>query len=181
MVEVVSSVREPTIHFYDNLFNLKNGLSNGEIQFEGNVHSYSPDAFVFDDKRSIWDFTRSAKATVREDMTAFLRGVLQELTEEQCRKAFGLLFEYYYYKESVSEVGNQKRESMNLLIFRQPDEVNDGYVALVLFSSVARRETQTEYTVNATLTCQRYSYFGLLERNVAEVFASLQNLNLNAQ
>ena len=63
MLEIVTSVREPIIQYYDNLFNLRNGLSNGEIHFEGNVHNYSPDAFVFDNKSRIYDFTCSAKAT----------------------------------------------------------------------------------------------------------------------
>ena len=113
-------------------------------------------------------------------MTAFLCGVLQELPQEQCCEAFDYLFDYHHYKECLAQVGNQKAESMNLLIFRQPDEVNDGYVAHVQFSSVARQETQIQYTVNATLTCQRYSYFELQETNLEELFAALQNLNLNA-
>ena len=173
MVEIVSSVREPTIRFYDNLFYLKNGLTNGEIQFEGNVHNYSPDAFVFDNKRRIFDFTRSAHATVRNDMTAFLCGVLQELPQEQCAEAFDYVFDHRHYKGYLTQVGDRKEESMNLLIFRQPDQVNEGYVAHVQFSSIARRETQIQYTVNATLTCQRYSYFELLERNLEELFAAL--------
>ena len=180
MLEIVTSVREPIIQYYDNLFNLRNGLSNGEIHFEGNVHNYSPDAFVFDNKRRIFDFTRSAHDTVRNDMTNSLCGVLQELPREQCVEAFDYLFDYHHYKECLAQVGNQKAESMNLLIFRQPDEVNDGYVAHVQFSSVARQETQIQYTVNATLTCQRYSYFELQETNLEELFAALQNLNLNA-
>lgn len=181
MVEIVSSVREPTIQFYDNLFYLRNGLSNGEIQFKGYVHNYSPDAFVFNNKRRIYDFTRSAHATVRNDMTNYLCGLLQELPEEQCCEAFDYLFDYRHYKEYLTQVGDQKAESMKLLIFRHPDEVKKGYVAHVHFSSVARRETQTQFTVNATLTCQRYSYFELQEANLEELFAALQNLNLNAE
>ena len=181
MVEIVSLVREPTFQFYDNLLRLRNGLSNGEIQFEGNVYNYAPNAFVFDNKSRIYDFTRTAKATVGKNMTKFLTDVLQELPERKCREAFDYLFEYHHYKECLAHVENQKAESMNLLIFQQPDEVNEGYVAFVLFSSVARREAQTEYTVNATLTCQRYSYFELQETNLEELFAALQYLNLNAE
>lgn len=180
MVEIVSSVREPTIQYYDNLFYLRNGLSNGEIDFEGNVHNYSPDAFVFDNKRRIYDFTRSAHATVRNNMTNYLCGLLTELPRHQCVEAFDYLFDYRHYKEYLTQVGDRKEESMNLLIFRERDLFNLGYVALVQFSSVARRETHIMYTVNATLTCQRYSYFELQETNLEELFAALQNLNLNA-
>lgn len=181
MFQIVSSVREPTFQFYDNLYYLKNGLSNGEIKFNGYVHNYSPAAFVFNNKSRTYDFTRSAQATVRNNMTNFLCGVLQGLPREQCEEAFDYLFDYRHYKEYLTQVGDQKAESMNLLIFRQPDEVNEGYVAHVHFSSVAREETQTRYTVNATLTCQRYSYFELQEANLEELFAALQNLNLNAE
>ena len=136
--------------------------------------------------------TSRALPKLQCEMTAFLCGVLQELPQEQCCEAFDYLFDYHHYKECLAQVGNhhykeclaqvgnQKAESMNLLIFRQPDEVNDGYVAHVQFSSVARQETQIQYTVNATLTCQRYSYFELQETNLEELFAALQNLNLNA-
>lgn len=181
MVVIVSSVREPTIQYYDNLFYLRKGLSNGEIQFQGYVHNYAPDAFVFDNKRRIYDFTRSAHATVRNDMTNSLCGLLQELPRDECVEAFDYLFDYRHYKEYLTQVGDRKEESMNLLIFRQPDRVNRGYVAHVQFSSIARRETHIQYTVNATLTCQRYSYFELQEANLEELFAALRNLNLNAE
>ena len=181
MVVIVSSVREPTIQYYDNLFYLRKGLLSGEIQFEGYVNNYAPYAFVFDNKRRIYDFTRSAHATVRNDMTNYLCGLLTELPRHQCVEAFNYLFDYRYYKEYLTLVGDQKAESMNLLIFRQPDQVNRGYVAHVQFSSVGRRETQIQYTVNATLTCQRYSYFELQEANLEELFAALRNLNLNAE
>lgn len=181
MVEIVSSVREPTIRYHDNVSYLREGLSNGEIQFEGNVHNYSPDAFVFDNKKRIFDFTRSAHATVRNDMTDSLCDVLQELPQEQCAEAFDYLFDYRHYKAYLTRVGDRKEESMYLLIFRQPDEVDDGYVAHVEFSSVARRETQIQYTVNATLTCQRYSYFELQEANLEDLYAPLQNLNLDEE
>lgn len=180
MVEIVSTVREPTIRYYDNLFYLRKGLSNGEIQFEGNVHNYSPDAFVFDNKRRIFDITRSAHATVRNDMTNYLCGLLTELPRHQCVEAFDYLFDYRHYKEYLTLVGDRKEKSMNLLIFRQPDQVNRGYVAHVHFSSVGRRETPIHYTINATLTCQRYSYFPLRETKLEDLFAALQNLNLNA-
>lgn len=134
MFQIVSSVREPTFQFYDNLYYLKNGLSNGEIHFRGNVRSYTPNTFVYNDKRCPYDFTRSAKADVRNHMASVLCGWLSMLPEAQSREAFDYLFNYHHYKEYLNEVGNQKAESMNLLIFKKR-----GYVALVKFNSVTRR------------------------------------------
>ena len=72
----------------------------------------------------------------------------------------------------MKEVGNQRAESMNMLIFKKPH----GYVALVKLNIVTRRNGDHQYTVNATLTCQRFSYFELQESTLDEVLEKLQNL-----
>jgi len=79
---------------------------------------------------------------------------------------------YHHYKEYLKEVGNQRAESMNMLIFKKPH----GYVALVKFNIVTRRNGGHQYTVNATLTCQRFSYFELQESTLDELPEKLQNL-----
>ena len=90
MFQIISSVREATFQFYDNLFYLRNGVLNDQIQFEGNVHNHAPDAFVFNDRSRIYDFTRSAHATVRNDMTNYLCEVLQELPRGKVLRSFRL-------------------------------------------------------------------------------------------
>ena len=93
MFQIVSSVREPTFQFYDNLYYLKNGVSNDEIHFQGHVRSYTPNTFVYDNKRCTYDFTRAANADVRNDMASVLCGWLPMLPNAQSREAFDYLFQ----------------------------------------------------------------------------------------
>ena len=92
MFQIVSSVREPTFQFYENLYYLKNGVSNDEIHFQEHVRSYTPNAFVYYDKWRIYDFTRSAHADVRNDMASVLCGWLPTLPNAKSREAFDYLF-----------------------------------------------------------------------------------------
>lgn len=161
MFQIVSSVREPTFQFYDNLYYLENGVSNGDIHFQGNVHRYEPGVFVYGRKTRIYDFTRTAQADVRDKMAEHLRGWLPGLPKKKSREVFDYLFDYHHYKEYLKEVGNQRAETMNMLISRKPDHVSQGYVALVKFNCVSRRNADILYTVNAVLTCQLFSYFEL--------------------
>ena len=172
--QIVSSVREPTYQYYVNQANLEKGLLNDEISVQGNVVKHSPTSFVLRRKSRISKFTRSANAKVRDNMARALRNWLPELPEKRCLEAFDCLFDLHYYKEYLTQVGHQKRESMNMLIF-----VRQRYVAHVQFSSVAKRKGRFTYTVNATLTCQRYTYFELLKKDLDTVIRALQNLDLD--
>ena len=174
MFQIVSSVREPTFQFYDNLNYLMNGLSNGQIHFQWNVLSYTPITFVYNNKRRLYDFTRSANADVRNHMAFVLCGWLPKLPIAQSREAFDYLFNYHHYKEYLKVVDNQRAESISMLIFKKPY----GYVALVKFNIVTRRNGLHQYTVNATLTCQLFSYFELQERTLDAFLQKLQNLRI---
>lgn len=178
MFQIVSSVREPTFQFYDNLYYLKNGLSNEDIHFQGNVLSHTPNTFVYNNKRRVYDFTRTAQAEVRDHMAGVLCLWLSRLPNARSREAFDYLFDYRHYKDYLEVVGNQRAESMNMLIFKEPLGVERGYVALVKFNSVTRRNGDLQYTVNATLTCQRFSYFELQESTLDELLEKLQDLKV---
>lgn len=182
MFQIVSSVRESAFQFHPNLYYLKNGLSNGEIHFQEILHSYEPEAFVYDKKNRVYDFTRTAQADVRDDMASRLLDWLPGLPMEQTREFFDYLFDYCHYKEYLKEVGNQRAESMRLLIFREPEDVNQGYVALVKFNCTSKRHSNIQYTVHATLTCELFSYFELQERSldqlVDQLVREVENLRL---
>lgn len=182
MFQIVSSVRESTFQFHHNLYYLKNGLSNGEIHFQGVLQYYEPAAFVYDNKRRVYDFTRTAQADVRDDMARRLRDWLPGLQNAQSREFFDYLFDYHHYMEYLKEVGNQRAESMHLLIFREPDDENQGYVALVKFNCTSKRHSNIKYTVNATLTCELFSYFelqeGRLDQLVDQLVREVENLRL---
>ena len=175
MVQIVSSIREPTFQYYDNLAYLRNGRSNDEIQFQGYVVPHTPPTFEYNNKRCVYDFVRSAGAEMRNEMADFLSGLLQELSKERCKGALGGLFAYHHYKKALKRVGARKDESMKMLIF---DNENRRYVAHVQFSSVSRRIDQSRYTVDVTLACQRFSYFELQETDFNEILKALQNLHV---
>ena len=174
MFQIVSSVQGLPFQFYDNLNYLMNGLSNGQIQFQGNVRSYTPNTFVYGNKRRLYDFTRSAKAEVRNHMASILCDWLPMLPNAQSREAFNYLFNYLHYKEHLKGVGNQRAESMYMLIFNKPH----GYVALVKFNIVTGRNGLHLYVVNATLTAQSFSYFELQETTLHQLLQKLQNLKI---
>ena len=177
-IEILTSIQDD-FDYYDNLGYLRKALENGEVQFQGFVNNHAPDQFVFENKRRIYDFTRTAKAKIRDNMTTFLtrNAVLQGIQQREhskIRGAFDGLFNYYGYEESLKRVNLHRHESMRMLIFNQAQ----GYVAHVVFSSTSRRTALNTYTVNATLTCQRFSFFARRQTDHEVVLRALQNLHL---
>ena len=178
MITIVSSVEHPSFSYYNNLAFLRNGIQSDDIHFQGCVDNYSPPAFVFN-KGSIYDFARTAKAELREDMTSWLCDTLPQEIQMQdrgrIREAFDCLFDYHKYKGYLTMVGQQRAESMEMLVF---DQANLEYVAHVQFSSTATRTAPNQFTVDATLTCQRFTYFPPQEADLENVLAALQNLHV---
>lgn len=178
MVTIVSSREDPSFSYYNNLAFLKNGLENNAIHFQDYVNNYSPPAFVYNAGR-IYDFTRMAKARVRENMAAHLCSVppglnIQQQDHQILREAFDRLFEYHTYKGYLDIVGQQRRESLNMLVF----DHNQEYVAHVQFNSTTVRNAPGQFTVNAILTCQRFTYFELQEAALGDVLEALKNLHV---
>lgn len=182
-IEIVSSIQD---HFgyYDNLAYLKGNLGN-TVQFQGLVYNFAPNTFVFDKKARIYDFTRSAGSTIRDSMTRQLAQSLfpavlpqlqqpsQPVNEQRIREAFDRLYNYYAYKDYLTLVPSKRTESMNMLIFNP-----NNYVALVTFSSDARRTGVSQFTVDVSLTWQRYTYFQKRNSNFNVVLLGLQNLHM---
>lgn len=184
MVTIITSV-EDDFAYYNNLGYLRNGLANGNIAFQGNVNVFQPAAYVFHSSHT-YHFTRTAKAKVREEMVAYLsdgvliNGVLQlpllgfqQVDRTKLRGAFDRLFEFYRYKNDLTMLGQQRAESMQILVFN-----NQQYVAHITFSSTTTRNLPNQFTVNANLTCQRFSYFPLQQTNMEHVLQALQNLHV---
>lgn len=108
-------------------------------------------------------------------MTTWLCNVLQEQDDRSVREAFDCLFDYYRYKGYLNIVGQQRSESMKVLVFDQEDEE---YVGHVQFSSTSIRTDPGEFTVYATLTCQRCTYFPLQDTDFEDVLGALQILHV---
>ena len=178
-ITIVTSIQDD-FGYYNNLAFLRRGLQvadeEARIHFRGNVNNHTPE-IVFDGKVRVYDFTRSAQCRIRKDMTAHLGGVLPGLQEadlEQIRGAFDCLFNYYSYKGFFDQVGRQRTESMKMLIFNEAQK----YVAHVYFNATSRRTGPRQFTVTASLTCQRYTYFPFEDTNFEAVLQALQNMHV---
>ena len=174
-ITIVTSIQDD-FGYYNNLAFLQRGLQEGGIQFRDGVNNYAPDAMVFNDKGRLYDFTRSAQSDIREDMTANLSGVLPGLEMAdlgKIRGAFDCLFNYYSYKGFLDQVGQQRAESMKMLIFNEAQE----YVAHVYFNATSRKTGPRQFTVTAALTCQRYMHFLLQDTDFEAVLQALQNMH----
>ena len=175
--------------YYSNLSYIRRALEEDEVAFIGVVNNYAPEAFVFN-KARIYDFTRLAKFTIRDNMTTYR--ILQYLNQpnvlpglnledyETIKEPFDCLFNYQEYKTSLEQANPQRAESMKMLIFNGADGNQDQqYVAHVTFSCNSHRAVgQRQFTVNTTLTCQRFIYFPLQGEDFDAVLQALQNLHV---
>ena len=173
--------------YYYNLGYLRSALERREVAFiKVNVHT--PPALEFDNKARIYDFTRSAKKQIRENMTAYLNqpNVLPGLQEED-REMIKEPFEYLFfnlprYNKSLEQVHQRQAESMHMLIFNDANGVQaQQYVAHVSFTCNSRRAALQQFTDDASLTCQRFTYFPFQEEDFDAVLQALQNLHVQGQ
>ena len=178
-ITILTSIQDD-FGYYNNLAFLQRGLQEGRIQFQDGVNNYTPNAIVFDKKGRLYDFTRSAQYDIREDMTIYLSGVLPGLTMAdlaQIRGAFDCLFNYYSYKRFLDQVGQQRAESMKMLIFTGNNAAQN-YVAHVYFNVTSHKTGPQQFTVTAALTCQRYTNFDVQDTDFEAVLQVLQNMHV---
>ncbi|KAJ7376455.1 hypothetical protein OS493_034442 [Desmophyllum pertusum] len=155
MAIIVSSIQDGS-GYHKNKASLEDGLQNGYIEFQDdNVNSYEPDQFVFDNKRCVYDFTRSAKSTIRDDMADYLCDALPGLSKQDIKEVFDCLFNYHTYKDYLENINDKRYESMKMLVFNEGHE----YVAHACFNSTSRKTAEKEFTVDAALTCESFTYF----------------------
>ena len=107
VIQVVASISDD-FGYYWNLSFLKRALQDDEVAFDGVVNNYAPGAIVFDDKTCVYNFTRSAKKKIREDMTTHLiqPNVLPGLTgadQQTIQEQFDCLFNHLGYKTRLEE------------------------------------------------------------------------------
>ena len=106
---------------------------------------------------------------------------LQAEDREMIKEPFKYLFyNLQRYKESLAQVHQQQAESMHMLIFNDANGAQQ-YVAHVSFTCTSRRVAQQLFTVDASLTCHRLTYFPLQEEDFDAVLQALQNLHVQDQ
>ena len=183
-IQVVASIFDDVGYYY-NLGYLRRALQDDEVAFIGVVNNHTPDAFVFDNKARIYDFTRSAKSIIRENMTSFLNQPnvlpgLQAEDQDMIKEPFEFLFNNLTgYTRSLRQVFQQHVESMNMMIFNDANGDQDQqYIAHVSLACNTRRAAEQQFTVDASLTCQRFTYFPLQEEDFDAVLQAVQNLHV---
>ena len=182
VIQVVASNFDD-FRYYWNLSYIMKGLQNDEVAFIGVVNNYAPEAFVFNTTR-VYDFTRSAKAKIRDEMahhllqSNVLPGLEKAEGHETIKEPFDCLFNYQGYKTRLEQANSTRDESMKMLIFNDANgNQAKQYVAHVTFSCDSHRASQ-QYTVYTTLTCQRFTYFPLQVDDFEAVLQALQNLHV---
>ena len=173
-IQILTSI-EDGLAYCNNKAYLTSALQRGLVHFLYPVNSYTPRPFVFNTTR-LYDFTRSARSTIRDSASAYLNAVLPELqigNHPKMRAAFHRLFNHYEF----NQINQQQPRSMEMLIFHNIEQ----YVAHVYFNSTSVIIGPRQYAVIVALTCQRYTYFPLQATNDSTldvVVAALQNHHL---
>ena len=179
-ITVLTSIQD-NVDYHNNRRYLEKALKEDLVKFDDNKGVNEPETFVFDNKKRVYDFTRSAKAEIRDDMTKYLKRVLPGLSSrglDKIRGAFDCLFNYHdEYKESLKEVNGKRSESMKMLVFNKRGEDND-YVAHVKFNSTSRRTKAKQYTVDVALSYECFTYFPVQETSAEYVFETLREASL---
>ena len=177
MAITILSSTQNNLDYYNNRAYLESALLAGHVQFLEEPYIRTPE-INFSDKARLYDFTRSARATVREQMVNYLSIALPALTVgdvQLIRGALNCFFNYQEYKECFNQGSPQRFESMEMLVFNAVQQ----YVALVKIACNSCLTGPAEYTVFATLTCQRFTYFPVQPTNVEAVIQALQQMHLN--
>ena len=97
----------------------------------------------------MYDFTRTAKAKIREDIVSYLISVLPGSVDAQAiRGELDRLFCYQGYKGSLNNVNQERSEWLNMEI-RVFDNISGALqsVAHVYFDSISRRTGPQQFTV----------------------------------
>ena len=115
---------------------------------EVNIHILEPEPFVFDNKARVYDFTRTAKATIREAMVSYLIGVLPNgVNPRLIQQEFDRLFCYQGYKGRLKDVGQEWSEwlCMQIPVFDNSEALQ--CAAHVYFRSISLRTGPQKFTV----------------------------------
>ena len=107
VIQVLASITDDVGYYY-NLGYLQRALQHNQVHFNGGVNNHAP-VFVFNNKACIYDFTRSAKSRIRDDMAAYLLQPnvlpgLQAQDQQIIQEPFDRLFNHLDYKRSLSQV-----------------------------------------------------------------------------
>ena len=184
VIKIQTSIEDSNCYNF-NLGYLRRALEKDEVRGEGKPDKLEKE-FVFNDEARIYDFTRTAQATVREDIVSFLSHIdvlpgLQEEGREDIKQIFGCFFKYQKYKNHLQQNGDRRVESMSMLIFNDGNGEKDQprYVAHVSFESISRRTDDKQFKVDVTLSCQRFTYFEAQNEDFDAIQKALKDLHLH--
>lgn len=181
VIQILTSVEDNFAYGY-NLGYLRRAIQRREVHLDGQPYNHHPAPQTFT-KRSVYFFTRTAKATIRDNIVKELSrpDVLPELQregEQKLKKIFGRLFNNDTYKDELKVIGSSQEESMNMLIFNDRNGQDDQgrYAAHVSFLCISRKTGSDMYEVEVTLSCQRVTYFEKQDEDFEAFLQALDNL-----
>ena len=166
-----------------NAVKLTEKLQNKAVTKQGKNHLH---AKKFDyEKARIYDFTRTARADIRDDAVGFLHKEevlpgLQEEGQKWIEEIFNGFFNYYTYKRQLENIGCNVSESMFMLIFNDCNGAEDQprYVAHVTFSVKSCLTSDKKYTVDVTLSCRRVTYFEVQKMDLDDFNQAMKDLHI---
>ena len=184
-IRIVHPNDDDSFLYYENLAVVLTRLRENENDFRVGDPVDHSEQFTFNTNR-VYDFTRSAKATIRDYMTPYLLNVLvpdavPEIVEEigeQLRAAFDFLYNNNSYKGSLSAAHQTKNEYLNMLMFINREGTR--LLAHVTFHSISRLAAPGNFTVDAELKTRRFQYFDVHETNFEQVMNEVMCLNPHA-
>lgn len=182
VIEILFSVADND-NYKLNAFNLTEKLQNKVVTKQGINHLHTK---KFDyNKAKIYDFTRTARAEIRDDAVGFLCKEevlpgLQKKDQEWIKEIFNDFFNYYTYKRQLEKIGCNVLESMSMLIFNGCNGVEDqpGYVAHVTFLVKSCLTSDKEYTVDVRLSCRRVTYFEVQKMDLNDFNQAMKDLHI---
>lgn len=181
VIEILTSLADNDNYKLNAVYLMKK-LKKTVITKQGKNHLHNK---KFDyNKARIYDFTRTARADIRDDAVdslckkVALPGVQKE-DQEFIKEIFDGFFNYLTYKRQLKEVGHDVSESMSMLIFNECKGEKDqpGYVAHVTFLVKSCRTSDEKFTVDVTLSCQRVTYFKVEKIDLSAFNKAIKDLH----
>ena len=181
---VVHTKDDQPIVYYENLAVVRTRVHENEDEFHNGHPDVHYEQFSFKSTK-VHNFTRSAKARISKRMSTRLRDALvpagrvregiREEIRRQLQAAFDFLYNYYTYKDRLSEVGQTQDEFLCMFIFINSEETM--LVAHVTFYSFSQLVARDYFTVEVRVVCDRFQYFEMRETDFEQVMNIMMTLN----
>ena len=183
VIKILTSV-DDNFGYHYNMGYLRRAVDSKEVSKEAPDFNHKEE-FNYDNKARIYDFTRTARKEIRTHVTKVLSdpGALPGLEKEdkdEIQEIFDCLFCHQKYKNSLQQLGAERQESINMLIFKDGNgnPKQDKYVAHVAFVIKSRKTSDKQFKVDITLSCRRLTYFDAKDEDFDGFLKAMESLHV---